>query len=95
MFAKVIANVSNLKKPLVGGEKVPDGTSYKEYPLSRILMSMFNGSAYSIFVFCLSQHPRNSGESFSTMEWAEQCNNLKVGIKRMPPVNYNVYLQKL
>ena len=79
-LAKVIANISNLKKPLVGGEKVPDGSSYKEMPLTRILKSMFDGSAYSIFVFCLSSHPRNGGESYSTMEFAEKCYKLKVGI---------------
>ena len=95
MFAKVISNISHMKKPLIGGEKIPDGTSWKEFPLTRILKSMFDGSAYSTFVFCMSQHPRNGGESYSTMEFSNHCNNMKVGIKRLPPKNLNAYMKSL
>ena len=84
-----------MKKPLVGGEKVPDGTSYKEMPLTRILKSMFDGSAYSIFVFCLSKHSRNGGESYSTMEFADKCTKLKTHIKRMPPKNLENWSKQL
>jgi hypothetical protein len=94
-LSKVISNISNLKKPLVGGEKVPDGSSYKEMPLTRILKSMFDGSAFSIFVFCLSSHARNGGESFCTMEFADKCNKLKVGIKRVAPKNLENYMKQL
>ena len=84
-----------MKKPLVGGEKVPDGSSWKEMPLTRILKSMFDGSAFSIFVFCLSSHSRNAGESHSTMEFADKCTKLKSGVNRLPPKNLEKWTKEL
>jgi len=95
IFSKIISNISNLKKPLVGGEKIPDGSSYKEIPLSRVLKSMFDGSAFSIFVICISSHPRNGGESFSTMEFADKSKKLKTGVKRLPPKNLEKFKASL
>ena len=64
VFARVIFAVTGLKKPIENGAKIPDKTSWKETAITRILKSSFNGTAFSSFLFCLSQAESNSGESF-------------------------------
>jgi len=64
VFARVIFAVTGLKKPIENGAKIPDKTSWKETAITRILKSSFNGTAFSSFLFCLSQAESNSAESF-------------------------------
>lgn len=54
VFARVIFAVTNLKKPLVHGAKIPDKTCWKETAITRILKTSFNGHAFSSFLFCIS-----------------------------------------
>jgi hypothetical protein len=82
VFARVIFAVTGLKKPIENGAKIPDKTSWKETAIMRILKSSFNGTAFSSFLFCLSQAESNSGESFQTMNFAESCSILKTKITR-------------
>jgi len=56
-----------LKKPLTGGDKLPDGVGWKEINITRILKSSFNGYAYTGFILCISQCEQNGGETFYTM----------------------------
>ena len=67
-FNKVLNNVTNLKKPLTGGDKLPDGVGWKEINITRILKSSFNGYAYTGFILCISQCEQNGGETFYTMQ---------------------------
>ena len=54
VLARVIGKIGELKKPLTGGEKIPDGLSWKEIPLTRTMKSMYDGSAFNVFFFCIS-----------------------------------------
>jgi hypothetical protein len=56
LLARVVGNIAALKKPLTGGEKIPDSTCYKESAITRILKNSWDGTAFTIFLFCLSQH---------------------------------------
>ena len=53
-FTRVLGNVTNLKKPITGGEKLPDGVGWKEINITRVLKSSFSGYAFSGFILCLS-----------------------------------------
>lgn len=86
VFARVIFGVTNLKKPIENGAKIPDKTCWKETAITRILKTSFNGQAFSSFLFCISQAESNSGESWSTMNFAEQCSILKTKITRPKPI---------
>lgn len=85
VLARVVGQIAELKKPLTGGEKIPEKTYYKESGITRILKNSWNGTAFTIFLFCLSQHERNGGESWSTMEFAERCSKLKANVTRPKP----------
>ena len=54
VLARVIKNVSELKKPLTGGEPIPSKTSWKDYPITQTMKSLFDGSAFNVFLFCIS-----------------------------------------
>ena len=82
VLARVISQVAGLKKPLCGGEKIPDATFWKESSITRILQSSWDGSAFTVFVFCCSLHERNFGETWCTMKLTELCHNLKASVKR-------------
>lgn len=82
VFARVIFAITNLKKPIERGGEIPVKTCWKETAISRMLKSSFNGMAFSTFLFCLSQAEANSGESFSTTLFAEQCAILKTKVTR-------------
>ena len=84
-MARVVGNIAALKRPLTGGEKIPDGTSYKETAFTRILKNSWNGTAFTVFLFCVSMHPRNGGESWCTMEMAERCSKLRANVTRPKP----------
>ena len=86
VFARVIFGVTNLPKPIMNGGKIPDKTCWKETAITRILKTSFNGQAFSSFLFCISQAESNSGESWSTMNFAEQCSILKTKITRTKPI---------
>ena len=86
-MARVVGNIAALKKPLTGGEKIPDGTCYKETAFTRILKNSWNGTAFTVFLFCMSMHPRNGGESWCTMEMAERCSKLRANVTRPKPFN--------
>ena len=87
VFARVIFSVTNLKKPIENGGKIPDKTCWKETAITRILKTSFNGQAFNSFLFCISQAESNSGESWSTMNFAEQCSILKTKITRPKAIN--------
>jgi len=53
-LARVIGNVSELNKPLTGGETIPSKTFWKEYPMTQTMKSLFDGSAFNAFLFCVS-----------------------------------------
>ena len=55
--SKCILELNRLKKPLADGEKIPTSVPFKEFPLTKVFMRpCFNGRAYAIFNFCISQH---------------------------------------
>ena len=82
VFARVIFSVTNLKKPIERGGEIPTKTCWKETSITRMLKSSFNGLAFSSFLFCLSPAENNSGESWSTTLFAEQCAILKTKVTR-------------
>ena len=94
VLARVISNIGDLKKPLTGGEKIPDGLCWKETPITRILKSSFNGSAFTSFMFCMSQADRNGGESWCTMKFAENCAKLKANVAKIKPFKYAAMLKQ-
>ena len=73
IFARACYKCGALKKPLTGGEKLPlqIGIDWKETSIAKYLKESMNGLAFSTFIFCLSTHDCNSGESFATMAFAE------------------------
>jgi len=44
-----------LKKPLTGGDKLPDGTGWKDFNINRILKGSFSGYAFTVFINAASQ----------------------------------------
>lgn len=82
VFSRVIFAVTNLKKPIERGAEIPVKTCWKETAITRILKSSFNGLAFSSFLFCMSQAEANSGESWATLLFAEQCSILKTKVTR-------------
>jgi hypothetical protein len=93
-LARVITNVGNFKKPITGGEKLPDGCQWKEINVTRLLKTSFSGYAFTGFLLACSQHPKNGGETFYTMQFAEICNKMRANVKRPPPFNLNEALKK-
>lgn len=93
-LARVLGNVGNFKKPITGGEKLPDGCQWKEINITRMIKESFSGYAFTGFVLAVSQHPKNGGETFYTMEFAQLCNKLRANIKRPPPLKYKSALKK-
>jgi hypothetical protein len=51
---RVIGNVGSFKKPITGGEKLPDGCQWKEINVTRLLKTSFCGYAFTAFVLAIS-----------------------------------------
>ena len=94
ILARVVGNMAALKKPLTGGQKIPESTFYKESAITRILKNSWDGTAFTIFLFCLSQAERNGGESWCTMEFAERCSKLKANVTRPKPYKLKDLMKK-
>jgi kinesin family protein 5 len=68
LLSRVIDHLAGMKKPLTGGAAIPAGCGYKEQALTRCLSSSWNGGAFTTFLFCVSMHERNQGETFNTLK---------------------------
>lgn len=93
VMARVIGNVARLKKPLTGGEVIPNNTSYKEIDITRVMKHNWNGTAFTVFMFCLSMAERNGGESFSTIKFAEECSKLRANVTRPSPKSVAILIK--
>lgn len=51
---RVIVNVAAFKKPVTGGEKLPDGCQWKEINVTRLLKTSWSGYAFTGFVLAVS-----------------------------------------
>jgi len=69
-----------LKKPLSCGDKIPPSVVWRETGFTRQLKSSFSGDAFTQFLFCISQHPSNGGETFCTLNFGQQCSGLKANV---------------
>jgi len=68
--SKCINGLNALKKPLEDGEEIPRTVFWKEMFLTRVFMRpCFNGRAFCVFNFCISQHEANSGETWCALEF--------------------------
>lgn len=93
VFSRVSLEISKLKKPIVNGGEIPNKTCWKETAVTRILKESYNGLAFSSFLFCLSQAKKNSGESWSTICFAEKCQVLKTKTSRPKMVKVTNLIQ--
>lgn len=81
IFARAVLAVGELKKPLTGGEKLPPSCSvWKETGITKTLKDSFNGMAFTSIMICLSGHPANGGESFATLQFADNCKKMRANI---------------
>ena len=88
VLSKCVLELNRQKKPLTDGEKIPAGVPYKEFCLTKVfLRPCFNGRAYAIFNFCISQHEQNSGETWCGMEFSDKVKDLKSIIVKQPAKN--------
>ena len=94
IFAGVIAQIISMKKPLTGGETLPNHTRWKETTITKVLRSTFNGGAFTTFVFCLSQAKKNGGEGYATMKLAEMCSKIRTNVTRPKPFKYDKMVQE-
>ena len=92
-MGRVIDNVTRLKKLLTGGETIPNNTGWKESPLTQILRSSFDGTAFTVFIFCLSSSNENGGESWCSMEFADRVQKLKSNVQKPMPLLYKLLVE--
>jgi hypothetical protein len=91
---KCILALKELKRPMENGEKMPKTVPWREMFLTRVFMRpAFNGRAYAVFNFCISQHQLNSGETWCAMEFADKVKDL-VSIIHRPPLENTEKLVK-
>ena len=81
-LTRSIYSVIDLKKPLTGGEEIPKEALWKRFPISRLLKASYNGSAFTSSIFCISQHPKNGGETFHSVQMGEHFSKLKSNVTR-------------
>jgi hypothetical protein len=82
-LSKCVLALKELKKPLADGEKIPVSVPFKEFMLTKVfLRPCFNGRAYAVFNFCISQHEQNSGETWCGMEFSNKVKDLVSVIKQ-------------
>ena len=85
MFARSICSIAaNCKKPLTGGEKIPSNIDWKGIGFNKHLKSSINGMAFTAFILCISQHPGNGGETFTSQNFGEQMSKLNCNIIKPP-----------
>jgi len=72
-FARTIWDIAAVtpKKPLTGGEKIPSSIWWRGTGFTKNLKSSLNGLAFTAFILCFSQHPKNGGETFTTANFGE------------------------
>lgn len=64
--------MNELKKPVEGGKEIPRNIRWKQFFLTRAIKEAFNGLAFTQFIFCAKQYDHNSGETYSTLIYAER-----------------------
>lgn len=94
VLARVVGNIASLKKPLTGGEVIPNSTQWKEVAITRVLRSSFDGSAFTCFIIAVSQAQRNGGESWCSMQFAERCSKLRAYVTKPKPQNIAATIKK-
>ena len=82
MMSQVVCQLSELKKPIVNGNEIPNHIRWKEYFITRVMKEAFNGMAFTQFIFCAKQHDHNSGETFATIIFAERFKKLKGSVSK-------------
>ena len=92
-LAKVVGNVTKLKKPLTGGDKLPDGVDWKQHAITRLIKSSFEGLAFTCLIFCVSQHEKNGREGYNSMEMAQVFSKLRCNVVKPKPFNYDRMVQ--
>lgn len=72
MLSQIVEQLLELKSPVTDGKEIPRHIRWKQFFLTRVVKEAFNGLALTQFVFCAKQHDHNSGETYSTMKYAER-----------------------
>ena len=76
-----------MKKPLTGGEPIPNTILWKANAIGLLLKSSWNGLAFTCFIFCVSQHEKNGREGFCSMELAQDCAKIRANVTKPKPIN--------
>ena len=92
-FAKVVQAVTDLKKPLTNGQDIPRHITWKEVVITRVMKESFNGMAFTQFVFCASQNPKNGGESFATIKFSKNCAKMGTSVVRPKGKNWKTLIK--
>ena len=72
--------LSKEKGPIQGGKKITANIPWKEYEHARVLVPIFNGTSLAGFVFCISQDPDNSGETWCTLKFAKIVSKVRANV---------------
>lgn len=80
-FTRVLEVISRMGT-LTGGAPIPPGVPWKEVPITQIMKSSFDGSAFTSFILCVSQHEKNTSESWYTMRFGQAASRLKSNVSK-------------
>ena len=90
---KVVNHVTALKKPLTGGETLPNSVGWKATAITKLIKSSFNGGAFTCLIFCISQHEKNGREGFNSMEVAQSFSKLKCNVTKPKPFDFDKFVK--
>ena len=93
-LSRIIRHMISMKKVVTGGEEIPPGSCWKEMCLTRVLKSTFNGMAFTVFVYCVSQAEANGGETWCTLDFAKECHKLTTRVVKTKGVPIESLLKR-
>ena len=71
--------------PIKGGAPIPRDIPWKDIEHTKALHPIFSGTSLCGFIFCISQMPENSGETWCTLKFAKSAGAVRANVIKPTP----------
>ena len=94
LLSSILRAYKGKKAIPTGGEGRAADPRYKEADITRAISGSFFGTALTTFIYCASQHRVNGGETWYTMEFAQDSSYLKANVTKTKGKNIKSLLKE-